>query len=246
MSRPDVTYPPLDVPKPVADDLWVVDSGPMLVLGLIPIPLRMTLVRLPDGSLLLHSPTRFDPELGRRLQEIGPIRQLVAPNSAHWTFVEAWQRQVPEATTWAAAGLRERRQVQRSGVRLDHDLDAVPPREWGGSFAQIDVPGLGGFREICLFHRNSRSLLLTDLVQNLEPSKLPLSIRPFAALAGVTAPDGKAPAYLRAIVRLKGDPAREAARRLVALEPERVIFTHGRWFDEDAAARLERSLRWLL
>ena len=27
-------YPPLDAPKPVADGVWIVDSGPQRVLGL--------------------------------------------------------------------------------------------------------------------------------------------------------------------------------------------------------------------
>jgi hypothetical protein len=36
--------------------------------------------------------------------------------------VRSWQEQVPEAVTWAAPGLRERRQVRRSGVRLDRDI----------------------------------------------------------------------------------------------------------------------------
>ena len=53
---------PLDTPKPVAAGVWVVDSGPQRVLGL-PIPLRMVVLRLADGGLWLHSPTRFSPAL---------------------------------------------------------------------------------------------------------------------------------------------------------------------------------------
>ena len=49
------TYPPLDVPKPVTQNLWVVDSGPMRAMGVIPIPVRMTVVRLENGEVLLHS-----------------------------------------------------------------------------------------------------------------------------------------------------------------------------------------------
>ncbi|MEC8179526.1 MAG: hypothetical protein VX072_07665, partial [Pseudomonadota bacterium] len=52
-----VTYPPLDVPKAVADGVWLVNSGPMNVYGM-PMPIRMTVIRLASGDLLLHSPTR--------------------------------------------------------------------------------------------------------------------------------------------------------------------------------------------
>ncbi|MFD2816334.1 hypothetical protein ACFSYD_21090 [Paracoccus aerius] len=98
---------------------------------------------------------------------------------------------------------------------------------------------------MALHHRPSRTLILVDLVLNLERHKLPIPVRPFAAAAGILAPDGRAPAYLRAIVKLAGQQAREEGRRLIATRPDRVIFAHGRWFDQNATASLERSLRWL-
>jgi hypothetical protein len=241
----EVTYPPLDVPKQVADDVWIVDSGPLKVAGVIPLPVRMTVLRLASGGFLLHSPIRFNFELRRRLEDLGTIEHLVAPNSAHWTFLEAWQRHVPDARTWAAPGLRERSQVKNSGVRLDQDLSPNPQEGWPEAVQQIHVPGIGGFCEVCLYHRGSGTLVLTDLIQNLEPGKVPLALRPIAALTGVLAPDGKAPIYLRAIVRAAGKDARAAGRRLIDLQPQRVIFAHGSWFQTEAASRLQRSLRWL-
>ena len=76
------TYPPLDVLKPVAADLWIVDSGPLKVLGM-PLPLRMTVIRLGNGDIWIHSPTRYDEALHRAIATLGPIRHLVAPNVAH-------------------------------------------------------------------------------------------------------------------------------------------------------------------
>lgn len=243
--RLDATYPPLDVPKPVAEGVWIVDSGPVNLLG-VPIPVRMTVIRLGSGDLLLHSATRFGLGLKEELEQIGPVRHLVAPNSAHWTFVKEWQNHLPHAVTWAAPGLRQRGQVRRSGVRLDHDLGPSAPSAWGRDLEQVIVPGLGGFAEVALFHKSSRTLVLTDLVQNFEPRKLALLLRPAAYILGVTAPMGKAPIYLRAIVRAKGEKARDAAERLIALQPERVIFSHGHWFENDGTSLLRKSLSWLL
>lgn len=240
-----VTYPPLDTLKPVAPDLWIVDSGPLRVMG-IPLPVRMTVVRLHDGGLLLHSPTRFTEGLWRELVALGPVRHLVAPNSAHWTMVQDWQQRLDEVTTWAAPGLRERRGVKRSGLRLDRDLDGQGADGWPEALEQIDMPGIGGFHEVCLFHEPSHTLILTDLIQNIEPSKTPALLRPLLRLAGNDAPNGRAPAYLRAVMKARGQPARDAARHLLALRPERVIFAHGAWFNADAAARLAASLDWLV
>ena len=243
-SRSSV-YPPLDVLKPVADGIWVVDSGPLRRMG-IPIPVRMTIIRLADGDLLLHSPTPYHDGLRDEMERHGRIAHLLAPNSAHWVFVQDWQARCPAATTWAAPGLRKRSQVKASGVRLDHDLGEAAPAVWAAEIDQTIIPGGAGFNEVAMFHRPSGTLILTDLVVNIEAKKLPLLVRPGARLAGVTAPDGKAPIYLRIIINRKRAEATAAAARLLAWNPERVIFTHGRWFDRDGAAQLRNSLRWLL
>jgi Domain of unknown function (DUF4336) len=241
----DVTYPPLDVLKPVAENLWIVDSGPQEAMGLS-LPVRMTVIRLRNGDVWLHSPTRYNAELRREIETLGPIRHLVAPNIAHWTHLKEWQGGCPAAKTSAAPNLRQRPQVRKAGIRLDRDLTDSPPDDWGGEIEQIVIQGGAGFREVAFLHRPTRTLILTDLIQNLEPEKLPLGTRLFARLTGVDAPNGKAPAYLRFVVRLRRKEAQEAVSHLIAWNPERVIFSHGRWFERDATASLKRAFAWLL
>ncbi|MDP4026084.1 DUF4336 domain-containing protein [Methylobacterium sp. NEAU 140] len=241
---PDATYPPLDALKPVADDVWIVDSGPLRVLGM-PLPVRMTVIRLRDGGILLHSPTRYDPDLHADIETMGPIRHLVAPNIAHWTFLQAWQQHCPQALTWAAPNLGKRRPVRRSGLRIDRVLGDAAPPEWAADLAQIVVPGGLGFREVAFFHGASRTLVLTDLVLNLEPAKLGPILGPVLRLAGMTAPAGRPPPYLRLVIKLRRREAARAAARLVALAPRQVIFAHGAWFERDAARTLRTSLGWL-
>ncbi|MCQ8241279.1 DUF4336 domain-containing protein [Rhizosaccharibacter radicis] len=242
---PSPFYPPLDTLKPVCDGIHIVDSVLPGAAGRV-VGVRMTVIRLADGGLLLHSPTRFTPALHRELQELGPVRHMVAPNLAHWLFMERWAAMLPDATVWAAPGLADRRQVRRSGLRIDGVLEDRAPPDWGEEIALRLVPGGGGFREAALFHRPSRTLVLTDLVMNLQARKLPALIRPLARLGGMVSPDGMPPPYLRALVRLKRRAAAEAADRLLALEPARVIFAHGDWFREKGGERLRRSWRWLL
>ena len=237
----DVTYPPLDVPKAVVEGIWIVDSGPISAFGM-PLPVRMTAIRLSGGGVLLHSPTRFTPALKEALQALGPIGHLVAPNLAHWMFLRDWQRALPDAVVWAAPGVRQRGAVRRSGLQIDRELGAQAPADWADEITQVAVPGGAGFVEIALFHKPSRTLVLTDIVQNLEPARLPTGMR---ALGGA-GPEARPPVYLRALVKLGGgQAARAAARRLIALAPERLIMTHGRPIERDAAARLTTSLRWL-
>lgn len=239
-----VAYPPLDVPKAVADGVWLVDSGPMNVYGM-PMPIRMTVIRLASGDLLLHSPTRHSPALQAALEAEGRIRHLVAPNIAHSSFAQQWQRAVPDSLLWAAPELAGRRAVRQSGLRIDRELGVQAPAEWRGEIEQAVIRG-AGFREVALFHRPSATLVLTDTVVNLEPRKLPTAMALLMRLAGAAAPHGGAPLYLRALIMVKRRAAAEAMRRLLDYDPQRVIFAHGAWFETDGARRLRRSLRWLL
>ena len=238
-------YPPLDTLKPVADGLFIVDSLLPGLMGRL-LPVRMTVILLAGGDLLLHSPTMFKPGLAKELEALGRVRHLVAPNIAHWTFLEAWQAACPDAITWAAPGLRDRRQVRKSGIRLDHDLGDAAPADWGPDVGMSIVTGGLGFHECALFHRPTQTLVLTDLVLNLEAPKLPPAMRPVARALGVLAPDGMAALYLRAVIKLQRRKAAQDAARLLALQPKRVIFAHGRWFSQSGTIQLRRSLRWLL
>ncbi len=243
-ANEQTTYPPLDMLKPVAEGIWIVDSGPLRVLGM-PMPVRMTVVRLGNGDLWLHSPTRYTEGLKRELDQQGRIRHLVAPDVAHWSFIRGWQRNCPDCVTWAAPGLRDRPQVHKSGLRIDHDLGAMAPADWAGEIEQVLVQGLG-FSEVDFLHAATRTLVLTDLVQNFESEMLPLPMRLMARLTGVLAPNGGTPLYLRAVIRGKREQAAQAASRMLDWNPDRVIFSHGRWFDRDGTAALRRALAWLL
>jgi hypothetical protein len=242
MASRDVTYPPLDTLKAVAENVWVVDSGPIRAMGLS-LPVRMSVIRLASGGMWLHSPTRFTESLRGEIEAIGPLQHLVAPNIVHWTFLKAWQEHCPGVTLSAAPKLRGRAQVRAAGLRIDRELGDTPPPDWAEEIEHVVVPGAFGFREVAFFHRPSRSLLLTDLVQNLEAAKLPPATKLFAALTG--AGKGTTPAQLRLLLRPRRKEAAEAVRRMIALGPERVIFAHGRIFVRDGTRALQRAMAWL-
>lgn len=239
----NVAYPPLDVAKPVAEGIWVVDSGPIGAAGL-DLPVRMTVIRLGSGDLLLHSPTRFTPALADALAALGRVRHLVAPSLAHWTFVADWQRTFPDARTWATPGLRERAQVRRSRLRIDADLGDATPPDWSDWLEQGVVRGGAGFSETWFFHRPSGTLILTDLIENLEPGKL----SPVAALLmrAALATRATTALHLRALLALRRAEAKVAISAMIDQGPERVIFAHGRWFERDGATRLREAFAWLL
>ncbi|WP_322965173.1 DUF4336 domain-containing protein [Sphingomonas fuzhouensis] len=238
-----ITYPPVDTPKPFAADIWIVDSGPIRAMGMT-LPIRMTVVRLTDGGLLLHSPTRYTPALGQALTALGPVRHLVAPTVAHWTFLKDWQQACPEATSWGVPALRARAAVRKAGVRIDADLSDQAPEAWASDIAQGLVRGGGGFEEAWFHHRASGTLILADLVENLEPAKLtPMTAAAMRATLATRATTGL---HVRAALRIGGARVRAAVGTMIATAPERVIFAHGAPFTRDGADRLRRAFAWLI
>ena len=103
-----------------------------------------------------------------QLERLGRVRHLVAANVLHWRFIKAWQRNCPASVTWAVPGLRKRRQVQEAGLRFDCELRDAAPEDWGDEMKQVIMRGAFGFEEVEFFHSETRTLILTDLVVNLE------------------------------------------------------------------------------
>src|SRR6516225_7215610 len=93
-------YDPINVYKPLAPDIGIVD-GPfeyLIVAGIrLPLPFttRMTVVRLSNGDLLLHSPIKFDEGLAKELRRLGRVRHLVSPNQFHYAHIGEWAKAFP-------------------------------------------------------------------------------------------------------------------------------------------------------
>jgi hypothetical protein len=100
--------------------------------------------------------------------------------------------------------------------------------------------------EVVFFHRPTRTLVLTDLIENFERQKLasPL-MRLLTRWGGVQDPDGQMPRDMRLTFARTKPQLRAAVETMVGWNPERVILAHGRWYDRDGTQELRRAFRWL-
>jgi hypothetical protein len=240
-----VTYPPLDTLKPVAEDVWIVD-GPAIRFGMpfakMAFPTRMTVIRLGD-ALFVHSPTSLGPALQREVDALGSPRWIVAPNRIHYSWVPDWRQAYPDAAIYLAPRIRE----QARG-RIDfpaQELSAASGYPWDGVIATLPVRGRF-MTEVEFFHRPSRTLVLTDLIENFEPARLGLGARLLAWFGGVLDPDGAMPRDMRFTFSRNKAELRAAVETMIGWQPERIVLAHGRWYDKDAVAELRRAFRWLL
>lgn len=242
-------YEPINTLKPVAPDIWIAD-GPEARMATpfgsdMPLSTRMTVVRLRDGSVWCHSPIAPDETLFREIDALGPVHHLVSPNLLHYASIAAWKRRYPEATAWASPGVRERAATQRIEVSFDTDLADTPPQAWAAELDQLRFRGSRVIEEFVFFHRASTTLILADLIENLEREKLSHGMRWLARLGGVLDPDGKAPLDMRMTFAGRRRFARKCFEKIMAWHPQRVILAHGRWYPENGEAELQRAFRWV-
>src|SRR5262249_7238680 len=72
----------------------------------LPFTTRMTVVRLSNGDLFLHSPIKFDVRLANELLGFGAVRHLVSPNQFHYAHIGGWAKAFPNAVSWASPRVR--------------------------------------------------------------------------------------------------------------------------------------------
>ncbi len=239
-------YAPLGVLEPIGPGIWVAD-GPVIGFRWLgttwPFTTRMTIVRLEGGGLWVHSPIEPGPELASAVDRLGPVRHLVAPNRLHYWWLPAWQRRYPGALGWASPDNQTR--ALRHGARLDERLGDASPLAWRGQIEQALAPGWF-MTEAVFFHTLSRTLILTDLIENFEARRIrsPL-LRFLCRVAGALDPDGKAPIDLRMTFLGRGREVQAAVRRMIGWRPERIVIAHGRWYRENAIEELKRAFRWV-
>jgi len=216
--------------------LWVIDYPLRMPLG-VEIGTRTTLVRLDDGGLFVHSPGPASDEDVREISKLGDVRHLVAPNLLHNLYVAQARERFPGAALHAPPGF----EAKLPGVAFETFGDVAPPG-WAGQIDQVAIGGAPRMNEIAFVHRASRSLLLTDLCFNFQHSDsfvTRLFMRINAAY-GRFGPSRLAGTFLRdkAAVRASVD-------RILALDFDRVVVTHGEVLERGGKDALRRAFQHL-
>ena len=227
-------YEPINVYKSLAPDIGIVD-GPfeyLVVAGVrLPLPFttRMTVVRLSNDDLFLHSPIKFDEGLAKELNGLGRVRHLVSPNQFHYAHIGEWAKAFPETISWASPRVRQRARARRVGINFTRDLAANAPEEWRGQIDQLLFPG-GYFKEFIFFHNASRTLILTDTIINIELDKISEPWRTATRLTGMHHPYGQIFFGMRLPLLLQRWKREGGNRENALMAAQRILLSHGRYF----------------
>lgn len=224
----------------IDQDIWTFD-GPEIVFVGAPMHTRMTVVRLGDGRLWVHSPIELSDSVRSFIDGLdGDIAALIAPNKFHYMFIEPWRKAFPDAKVFAEEDLV--RKVPSLGNA--EVLSNSSPEVYASDIDQVIFGGNHMFQEVVFFHKASKTVIFTDLMANLKTDGIPLLPRLFLKFEGVTYPNGGVPRMYRWFSKDK-DMTRNALRVLLGWNPQRVIFCHGEAFDIAAEALIAKEFKYL-
>ena len=216
-------------------DLWSTEYALAWQAGLVPIPVRMTVIRLGDGQVIVHSPGPLSPGLRAELAAVGPVAFLVVPQ-AHGRFAAEAARTYPDAQLLSAPAAPWRRKA----LAFHGSLGDRPPAAWAG---QVESHLVQGFRlgEVVLFHRPSRSLVLTDLCFNIHRS-FSSPARLFFRANGMWQRFGPSRLIRRLAVSDRTVLGR-SLERILQWDFERILPGHGDVIERDGRAALRAAWR---
>jgi hypothetical protein len=220
----------------LGDGVWVA-SAPVRILG-TKLTSTMTILRLGDGSLLVHSPIALTPERRTALEALGTVSHFYSPNLFHHVHIGDWAKAYPSTRVHAPKGLAKK----RPDLRIDRVHGASPEPAFAGV---VDEHFIDGFRlrETALFYRPARSLVVADLVHNVGSRH-----------TGWTKFYTRAMGFydrvaISSIIRWTAFSDRAAARKsldaLLALPFDHIVVGHGAPVVTDAREALRSAYVWL-
>jgi hypothetical protein len=222
--------------SPLVDSLWDYNA-PLSILGMS-LGHRMTVARLQNRSLWIHSPVASTPELAAELAELGPVAHVVAPNCMHDTYLEGWFLAYPQARFHGARGFSK----YRTGLKFTDPLGDTPNPAWADVFDQHMVRGMPRLNEVIFLHRPSRTLILTDLAFNLG-ADMPLLSRVMLKINGCY-DCFAASRLLRTTIKDRA-ALRASLDQILAWDFARIVLSHGRNVDRDAKELLRNAYAFL-
>jgi Domain of unknown function (DUF4336) len=226
--------------KAFGPGIWTADGPDVAIVG-FHYPTRMAAIRLADGGLFVWSPIRLTEPLRAAVDAVGEVRHIVAPNSLHHLFLPEWTRAYPRAKVYAPPGLRKK----RADIVFDADLGNAPSPHWIADIDQVAMHGNLITTEVVFFHIESRTVLFTDLLQQLPASRIAGWRAVVAKLDLMIGPEPRVPRKFR-VAFTNRRAARDSLNHILAWPAEKVLMAHGTPIETDAQAYLRRAFGWLI
>ncbi|WP_286260749.1 DUF4336 domain-containing protein [Pseudoalteromonas apostichopi] len=224
----------------LANDIWIFD-GEAVKFFFLPFTTRMTVIKLANGDLWVHSPIYLSDALKTQIDQLGSVKYLIAPNHLHHLFLPQWITKYPDAQIYGTDEVIKK----RSDISFDASLNDNLAWQWQNEINQVLVTGSPLMEECVFFHKSSKTLIVTDLVENFSGDNFNPLQKWIAKGVGIIAPDGKTPIDWRLSFMFNKAKTRKHFEQMLAWQPEILVMAHGELIEKNAVDFLHKSFRWL-
>jgi len=194
----------------------------------------VTLLRLADGRVVIHSSAPFTAEDVAAIRRLGVPSWVVEATLMHDTFAQRVRAFFPDIPYLAPDGFAKLTGVPTRSLY-------PPPSDWAGEIEVLKIEGLRKVDEHALFHRASRTLVLADLLFHFPadsrgwPRFFARHIMRLPRLSGVSA-------FFRLMIRDRAAFAL-SMRKMLEWDFEQIVVGHGDPIQNHAKTMLTQALR---
>jgi hypothetical protein len=192
---------------------------------------RMTIVRLGNGNLFIHSPCEIDEHTKSMIEPLGTVEFIIAPGLYHFSYIKSAQQAFGEAETFICPGIERK----LPDLNFDGLLSDRPDPRWEKDLDQVLVRGNKYIWEVAFFHKPTKTLLLVDLIENFtdETEDVSWSLKLwFKAVFRMWENPKPAPEYQ--LGWKDKQAARRSLKKILEWDLERIIIAHGDLIEENA------------
>ena len=204
-----------------------IDEIPLRFFGM-QLRTRMTIIRLKNDKLFLHSPTKLDSKLIEKINNLGEVAFIVAPNKLHHLFLDSYIKQYPKSIFYAAPGLEKK----RKDIHFNENLKDQPHKEWANEIDQMIFKGCSFMEEVFFFHKESKTLIITDFIQSMHEHHN--FFERIAGRIGGIYNNPSPPRDLRVMFYLDRKNTRQSIQRVNQWDFDTIIISHGKLITNNA------------
>lgn len=198
---------------------------------------RMTVIKLKNGGLWIHSPLHLSDELKDELNKLGPVKYIIAPNYYHHLFAGYYKEAWPEAGIYGPKSLAgKRKDLEFAGF-----LDEMEQAPWDTDLEHKWFTGSENLAETVFFHPESKTMITCDLLFNIHQIEnwwtgLYLKFMNCYKQVGLSK-------VIKLVVRDK-KAARAGIDSLLEWDFQRVSMAHGELVEENAKQQFKDAWSW--
>jgi hypothetical protein len=200
---------------------------------------RMTVVRLADGRLWVHSASEPTPGLCAALDRLGEVSWVVVPNRYHHIHAGAMKARYPDAQVIGPASAK----VRNDSVALDVAIEDERLRALVPELSPVALRGVPFLDETLFFHAKTRTLIAADLMMCGCPADH-WTWRWASHVCGQYL-RYKAPPDVRWHTRA-GPIVRQSLEEIAKLPLERILVAHSDPVEDRPGEQLEEAWRFAL